>query len=43
VLLYLTYCRTRRRMVEGAEGERQPRLPSCYMCSLPPDLVERAA
>ena len=43
VLLYLTYCRTRRPMAEGPEALPEPRQPSRYVCSLPPELVERAA
>ena len=43
VLLYLTYCRTRRPLIEGTESRPEPRRPSRYLSSLPPELVERAA
>lgn len=43
VLLYLTYCRTRRLLIEGTESGPEPRQPSRYLRSLPPELVERAA
>ena len=43
VLLYLTYCRTRRPVAEGTGALPEPRQPSRYVCSLPPELVERAA
>jgi superfamily I DNA/RNA helicase len=43
LLLYLTYCRTRRLLIEGTESGPEPRQPSRYLRSLPPELVERAA
>jgi superfamily I DNA/RNA helicase len=43
VLLYLTYCRTRRLPVDGADSRPEPRQPSRYLRSLPAQLVEHAA
>lgn len=42
VLLYLTYCRTRR-LADGEAGRAENRRPSRYLRTLPPDVVEHAA
>ncbi len=43
VLLYLTYCRTRRPIADKETGQPEPRRPSRYLHALPAELVERAA
>jgi len=41
VLLYLVYCRSRQLATDGEVGRVEPRRPSRFMLSLPPELVER--
>ena len=43
VQLYLTYCRSRRPLINGELGRPEPRRPSRYLRALPPDLVTPAA
>jgi DNA helicase-2/ATP-dependent DNA helicase PcrA len=43
VLLYLTYCRTRRPPVDGQAAWPEPRVPSRYLRGLPTDLITRVA
>jgi superfamily I DNA/RNA helicase len=43
VLLYLTYCRTRRPFVDGQPGRSEPRQPSRYLRGLPADMIARVA
>jgi DNA helicase-2/ATP-dependent DNA helicase PcrA len=43
VLLYLTYCRTRRPVVDGQPGCPELRRPSRFLHPLPPQLIERIA
>jgi hypothetical protein len=43
VLLYLTYCRTRRPLRDGELGPAEQRRPSLYLYTLPPTVVERVA
>jgi len=43
VLLYVTYCRTRRPLQDGELGPPERRRPSRYLYSLPPTVVERVA
>jgi DNA helicase-2/ATP-dependent DNA helicase PcrA len=43
VLLYLTYCRTRRPIVDGRPGAAALRRPSRFLHPLPPDLLQRVA
>lgn len=43
VLLYLTYCRTRRPVLDGQPGRPEPQQPSRYLRGLPMDLVARVA
>ena len=43
VLLYLTYCHTRRPLQEGEFGPPERRRPSRYLYSLPAAVVERVA
>jgi DNA helicase-2/ATP-dependent DNA helicase PcrA len=43
VLLYLTYCRTRRPVIDGQPGRPKPRRPSRFLHPLPPQLIERIA
>jgi DNA helicase-2/ATP-dependent DNA helicase PcrA len=43
VLLYLTYCRTRRPPVDGPAPVPEPRVPSRYLRGLPTDLITRVA
>jgi DNA helicase-2/ATP-dependent DNA helicase PcrA len=39
-LLYLVYCRARRSNADGRPGPLEPRRPSRFLRSLPPDLIE---
>jgi len=41
VLLYLTYCQARRRVVDGEPGRIEPAHPSRFLRSLPAGLIER--
>jgi superfamily I DNA/RNA helicase len=41
VLLYLVYCRSRQLATDGDTGRVEPRRPSRFMLSLPPELLER--
>ena len=41
VLLYLVYCQARRFVVDGEPGRLEPRRPSRFLRTLPPNLVER--
>jgi DNA helicase II / ATP-dependent DNA helicase PcrA len=43
VLLYVTYCRTRRPVQDGELGPPERRRPSRYLYTLPPAVVERVA
>jgi DNA helicase-2/ATP-dependent DNA helicase PcrA len=43
VLLYLTYCHTRRPLQDGSIGPPERRRPSRYLYTLPPAVVERVA
>jgi DNA helicase-2/ATP-dependent DNA helicase PcrA len=43
VLLYVTYCRTRRPIHDGEPGSPERRRPSRYLYALPPAVVERIA
>ena len=43
VLLYLTYCRTRRLLQDGELGPPERRRPSRYLYTLPPAVIERVA
>jgi DNA helicase-2/ATP-dependent DNA helicase PcrA len=43
VLLYVTYCRTRRPVQDGKLGPPERRRPSRYLYTLPPEVVERIA
>jgi superfamily I DNA/RNA helicase len=43
VLLYLTYCRTRRPVLDGQERPAEPRRPSRFLHPLPAELIHRVA
>src|SRR5919202_3015793 len=43
VLLYLTYCRTRRPVLEGQVRPAEPRRPSRFLHPLPAELIHRVA
>jgi DNA helicase-2/ATP-dependent DNA helicase PcrA len=43
MLLYLTYCRTRRRLIDGQPGRSEPQQPSRYLRGLPADMITRMA
>src|SRR5947209_122903 len=39
MLLYLTYCRTRRPVIDDQPGRPEPQQPSRYLRGLPADLI----
>jgi DNA helicase-2/ATP-dependent DNA helicase PcrA len=43
MLLYLTYCRTRRPVIDDQPGRPEPQQPSRYLRGLPADLIARVA
>jgi DNA helicase-2/ATP-dependent DNA helicase PcrA len=43
VLLYLTYCRTRRPIIDGQPGRPEPQQPSRYLRGLPTSMIARVA
>jgi superfamily I DNA/RNA helicase len=41
VLLYIVYCQARRLAADGELGRLEPRRPSRFLLTLPPNLIER--